>query len=46
MKCPECGSSDVGPPDDLYYDAVGVLVCEQCEFADLADGFEEDGEEG
>lgn len=41
MKCPECGSSEVEAPDELYYDAIGVLVCGECGFADLAEVFEE-----
>ena len=44
VKCPECGSSDVRAPDDLYHDASGVLECGECGFADLADGFAEGGE--
>jgi len=46
MKCPECGSSDLDSPDDLHDDAIGILECQQCGFADLADAFDNESGEG
>lgn len=44
MKCPECGSRDVGGHSDPKIEAAGIWECCSCGFAGLDDGFEEEDE--